>query len=113
MPGSTSSHCRISLWAHRRIGDKHPEKVEPAHILDLIGGMLADGKIETARRVRQRLDAVFEHGGLVYGFKANPVALAKRELSKRFKVAQAAHQEEHFPCEPKDDVPQVLRAMRA
>lgn len=110
-----SWQCQQSLQDHvfPHIGDKHPEKVEPAHVLDLIGGMLADGKVETARRVRQRLDAVFEHGGLRYGFKSNPVALSKRELSKRFKVAQAATPEEHFPCVTKDEIPQLLRAMRA
>lgn len=107
--------CQQSLQDHvlPAIGDKHPEKVEPAHVLDLIGGMLADGKVETARRVRQRLDAIFEHGGLYYGFKSNPVALAKRELSKRFKVAQTAKPEQHFPCVTREDAPQLLRAMRS
>jgi len=107
--------CEQSLQDHvfPHIGNKHPEKVEPAHIVDLIGGMLAEGKVETARRVRQRLDAVFEHGGLYYGFKSNPVALSKRELSKRFKVAQTANPEQHFPCVAKEEIPQLLRAMRS
>jgi integrase len=107
--------CQQSLQDHvfPAIGSKHPEAVESSHILDLIGGLLADGKVETARRVRQRLDAVFEHGGLYFGFKANPVALAKRELSRRFKVAASANPEEHFPCVPTDQIPQLLRAMRA
>jgi integrase len=107
--------CEQSLADHvyPTLGSKHPEAIEPAHVLDLIGGMLADGKVETARRVRQRMDAVFEHGGLYFGFKANPVALAKRELSKRFKVAMAANPEEHFPCVLAKETPQLLRAMRA
>lgn len=95
-----------------KIGTKHPEKIEPAHVLDLIDGMLADGKVETARRVRQRMDAVFEHAGLYYGFKNNPVAMAKREISKRLKVATKANPEEHFPCVPRKEAPQLLRAMR-
>lgn len=102
----------LTDYAYPKIGSKQPEKVEPAHILDLIDGMLADGKVETARRVRQRMDAVFEHAGLYYGFKSNPVALAKRELSKRFKVAMAANPEEHFPCVSVKEAPQLLRAMR-
>lgn len=107
--------CQQSLqdYVFPTIGSKHPEKVEPAHILDLIGSMLTEGKVETARRVRQRLDAVFEHGGLYYGFKSNPVALAKRELSKRFKVAQSANPGQHFPCVTKEEIPQLLRAMRS
>jgi integrase len=107
--------CDQSLRDHVYpvIGDKHPGKVEPAHVLDLIGGLLSDGKVETARRVRQRLDAVFQHGALRYGFNANPVALAKKELTRRFKVAQKANPKENFPCVPRDDIPQLLRAMRA
>lgn len=107
--------CEQSLedYVYPKIGTKHPEAVEPSHVLDLIGGMLADGMVETARRVRQRLDAVFEHGGLYYGFKANPVALAKRELSKRIKVAKSANPEAHFPAVPAKELPQLLRAMRA
>lgn len=107
--------CEQSLTDHayERIGDKKPESVEPAEILDLIDAMLAKGMIETARRVRQRLDAVFEHAALYHGFKTNPVALAKRELTKRFKMAKAANPEEHFPTVPVDEIPQLLRAMRA
>lgn len=107
--------CQQSLadYVHPKIGALSPDAVEPAHVLDLIGGMLARGMVETARRVRQRMDAVFEHGCLYYGFKVNPVALAKRELSKRFKVAMAANPEEHFPTVPAKEIPQLLRAMRA
>jgi integrase len=107
--------CQQSLQDHAypHIGDKQPDTVEPAHILDLIGTLLAEGKVETARRVRQRLDAAFEHGCLRYGFRSNPVALSKRELAKRFKVAQAANPEEHFPCVSREQIPQLLRAMRA
>lgn len=107
--------CEQSLADHvyPTLGSKHPEAIEPAHILDLIGGMLAEGKVETARRVRQRMDAVFEHGGHYFGFRANPVALAKRELSKRFKVAKAANPEEHFASVPTKEIPHLLRAMRA
>ena len=95
-----------------KIGSMHPDRIEPAHIMDLIDGMLAAGKVETARRVRQRVDAVFEHAGLYFGFRHNPVALSKRELSKRFKVALAAHPEENFPCVSLKEAPQLLRAMR-
>jgi integrase len=107
--------CQQSLQDHVYpcIGDKHPEKVEPAQVFSLLGQMLADGKVETARRVRQRLDAVFEYGGLHYGFKSNPVGMAKRELNRRFKSAQKANPEEHFSCVGKEEVPQLLRAMRA
>ena len=100
-PHWSSGHthqCEQSLadYVYPKIGNKHPEAVEPSHVLDLIGGMLANGRVETARRVRA-VRRVFEHGGRYDGFKGNPVALAKRELSKRIKVAKSANPEEHFP----------------
>ena len=78
------------------IGDKPVESVEPAAILDLLGGMLADGKVETARRVRQRLDAVFEYAWLRHKLPSNPVVVAKREISKRVKAARKANPEKNF-----------------
>lgn len=107
--------CEQSLTDHVYpvLGDRHPGKIEPSDVLDLIGGMLASGHVETARRVRQRLDAVYEHGALYFGLRSNPVALAKRELTKRFKVARAANPEEHFPTVSRKEIPQLLRAMRA
>ena len=75
--------------------------------------MLADGKVETARRVRQRLDAVFEYAGLRHKLPANPVAIAKREINKRVSAARKAHPEKNFPCVPVAEVPQLLRAMRS
>ena len=95
------------------IGDKPVESVEPAAVLDLLGGMLADGKVETARRVRQRLDAVFEYAGLRHKLPSNPVVVAKREISKRVKAARKANPEKNFPCVPVAEVPQLLRAMRS
>jgi len=41
------------------------------------------------------------------------VAMSKRELSRRFKSALAAHPEENFPCVSLKEAPQLLRAMRA
>lgn len=95
------------------IGDKPVGSIEPAAILDLLGGLLADGKVETARRVRQRLDAVFEYAGLRHKLPSNPVSVAKREINKRVKAARKANPEKNFPCVPVAEVPQLLRAMRA
>ncbi len=74
--------------------------------------MLADGKVETARRVRQRLDAVFEYAGLRHKLPSNPVAIAKREINKRVKAARKANPASNFPCVPVAEVPQLMRAMR-
>lgn len=95
------------------LGGEPIDSIEPAAVLNLLGGLLADGKVETARRVRQRLDAVFEYAGLRYKLPANPVAAAKREINKRVKAARKANPEQNFACIPVAEVPQLLRAMRA
>jgi hypothetical protein len=93
------------------VGDKPIAEVEPAHVLALLGKLLAEGKVETARRVRQRLDAIFEYACLRHKLSSNPVALAKREINKRVKVARKANPEDSFPCVPLAEVPQLLRSM--
>ncbi len=95
------------------LGNKPITNVEAGHVLDLLGGLLAEGKVETARRVRQRLDAVFEHAGLRHKLPTNPVAMGKREINKSVKAARKVHPKENFACVPVAEVPQLLRAMRS
>lgn len=95
------------------IGSKPACDIEPAHILDLLGKLLAEGKVETARRVRQRLDAIFEYTGLQHKLPSNPVAVAKREINKRVRAARKSNPEQNFPCVPLGEAPQLLRAMRS
>jgi len=58
---------RRSLRDHvyPKIGDRPIEKIDPTQILDVLGKLLSDGGVETARRVRQQLDALFEYAGLL------------------------------------------------
>jgi integrase len=95
------------------IGNKPVGDIDPANVLDLLGKLLAGGKVETARRVRQRLDAVFEYAGLKHKLPSNPVAVAKREINKRVKAARKTNPEQNFPCVPVTEVSQLLRAMRS
>jgi integrase len=95
------------------IGDRPMASVEAVHILNLLDKLLADGKTETARRVRQRLDAVWEYAGLRHAVLTNPIAIAKREINKRVKAANKASPPINFPCIPQGEVPQLLRAMRS
>jgi integrase len=96
------------------LGSKPITIIEPAHILDpLGGGLLAEGNVETARRVRQRLDSIFEYAGLRHKLPANPVAMAKREINKREKAARKADPEERFVRVPIAEMPQLLRAMQS
>ena len=98
---------------YAELGTKPVGDIEPGDILDLLDKLLAAGKVETARRVRQRLDAMFEYAGLKHKITSNPVAVAKREISKRVKAANKANPAMNFPCVPPTEVPQLLRAMRA
>lgn len=98
---------------YSKIGDRPIEGIAPVDVLDVMEKLLADGKVETARRVRQRLDAVFEFAGLRHQLPNNPVAVAKREINKRVKAALKANPEGNYPCVPVAEVPQLLRAMRA
>jgi len=95
------------------IGGKPIASVDPGDILGLLDKLIADGKIESARRVRQRLDAVFEYVGLKYKIMTNPVAIAKREINKRVRAASRTNPAKNYPCVPSSEAPQLLKAMRA
>ena len=95
------------------IGDRPMASVDPVQVLFILDKLLAEGKIETARRVRQRLDAVWEYAGLRHAVLNNPIAIAKREINKRVKAASKGSPSTNFPCVPQGEVPQLLRAMRS
>ena len=91
------------------LGDRPIESIDPAEVLDVLSKLLKAGKVETARRVRQRLDAIFEHSALRYKTALNPVAVVKREITKRVKAARKFNPQENFPCVSLDDAPQLLQ----
>jgi integrase len=94
------------------LGKKSIEAVPNSDVLDVIAKLLATGKVETARRVRQRLDAVFEYACMKHSVKANPVASAKREINKRINAASKAHPEQSFPCIDAHELPHSARSRR-
>jgi integrase len=98
---------------YEHIGDKAIDSVTTGDVLHVIDRLLAEKKVETARRVRQRLDAVFEFAGVQHSVAINPVASAKREIGKRIKAANKTNPGSSFPCVPLAEVPHLLRAMRA
>jgi len=102
---------RDHVYGH--LGERPIEALKSSEVLDVIDKLLANGNVETARRVRQRLDAIFEYAGMRHGVPTNPVASAKREITKRVKAASKLHPEKRFACVPIAEVPHLLRAMRA
>ncbi len=118
LPHWTAEHAHqvdqsLTDHAFPKLGDKAIAAIEPKDIIEILSGMLADRKVETARRVRQRLDAIFEQAVLHHKLPGNPVAAARREINKLVKAARRANPEANFPCVPVAEVPQLLRAMRA
>ncbi|MBX7259890.1 MAG: integrase arm-type DNA-binding domain-containing protein [Candidatus Hydrogenedentes bacterium] len=95
------------------IGSRPVDSIQPADVIRVVEDMLAKGKIETARRVHQRLGEVFEYAAVLHKTSGNPVAAAKRLTFARIKAATAANPEESHPCVPPAEVPQLLRAMHS
>lgn len=100
---------------HPVIGARRMDSVTPGDLLSLLGAMIEEGKLETAQRIRQRLDAVFEWSALHHPevVRSNPVALTKRAFSARLRQARKSQPKESMPCIPVAELPGLLRAMSA
>ena len=94
------------------IGDVKLVDVTPDHVLQVVDTLLRDGKVETARRARQRLDAMLEWTQLRRGLPSNPAAATRRAFKTKAKQARRQHPKTHFAAVPLEDVPQLVRALR-
>ena len=56
------------------LGKKPIYMLTTPDVLDVIDKLITAGKVETARRIRQRMDAVFEYACMKRGVATNPVA---------------------------------------
>jgi integrase len=73
------------------IGAKRPSSIEATDVLELLLKVEARGRIETARRLRERISGVFRFGIPLRICNADPAALISDELSPRpVQVPQAA-----------------------
>ncbi|MCW5621909.1 MAG: tyrosine-type recombinase/integrase [Burkholderiales bacterium] len=96
------------------IGAKRLDQVTPADVLGVLDRLLAENKVETAMRVRQRIDATCEYAILHYiGSmpQGNPCAGIKREFSKRCRAARKIKPKTNFACVPIPEAPHMLRAL--
>lgn len=91
-----------------KLGDRPVDSIKPNELLDLLIP-LRDSVPETARRVRQRLDAIFEHAMLRELTDRNPAKAILRAM-REGKRAQA---EKHFAALPFADVPGFIVKLRA
>ncbi|CAB3753080.1 tyrosine-type recombinase/integrase [Paraburkholderia solisilvae] len=93
------------------IGDLPIRNVGTAEIMSVLTPLLAAGKAETARRVRQRLGGVFQHAALREYIDRDPVPLVAKEFGKLRASALKVNPQRKFPCVPPDELPGLLRAM--
>jgi integrase len=74
--------------------------------------MIAEGKLETSSRIKQRMGAIFEFAAPRYHVNHDPVSLIRRAFGKRLKAARKARPVEHFRAVSKEELPGLLRALR-
>jgi integrase len=95
------------------IGARRLDTIGTGDVLRILDAMLADGKLETAQRIKQRMQAVFEYAAPRYHVTADPVSLVRRDFAKRLRIARKARPVEKFSVIPLKEVPSLLRALRA
>ena len=95
-----------------KLGDKAVSDLKLADVLSVIDALIGDGKVETARRVRQRFCEMLDYADAHHHVSNNVVRLAAADLKDRFKRAHRDHPEKSHPTIPMAELPQLLRAMR-
>jgi integrase len=96
-----------------KIGSKPVDRLTTSEVLAVLEPLLAAGKLETAKRVRQRMSAVFDHARLRHGLQTNPAEILRREFARRLKLERRARPVQHFPAIAPAELPGLLRALRA
>jgi hypothetical protein len=94
------------------VGDRDVATIESADVLRLLAGIIAAGRVETARKIKQRLQSAFNWAVLAYDLPRNPVAPLAQEFTKRLKAARRVNPETSMPCVDAAGVPALLAAMR-
>lgn len=95
------------------IGSRPIRTIGTADVLNVLQTLLADGKAETARRVRQRLAGIFQFAALREYIDRDPVPLVAKEFTKLRAQALKLNPSESFACIHKDELPALLRVMDA
>jgi integrase len=96
---------------HPLIGDRPIRSIGTAEIMSVLTPLLAAGKAETARRVRQRLGGIFQHAALREYVDRDPVPLVGKEFSKLRASALKVNPQRQFPCISREELAGLLRAM--
>ncbi|MBA3504215.1 MAG: tyrosine-type recombinase/integrase, partial [Betaproteobacteria bacterium] len=86
------------------LGDKPIATVTPTALLDLLQPLVIQSP-ETGRRVRQRLESVFDDAALRGLCIGNPAAVIRRQLKQK-------REKGHFRALPYAELPALLKAIR-
>lgn len=95
------------------IGAKPIRTVGTADILTVLQRLLAEGKAETARRVRQRLAGVFQFAVLREYIDRDPAPLVAKEFTKLRAQALKINPTESFASISREELPALLQVMSA
>ena len=94
-----------------KIGPRPMAELTSADALDVLAALLAAGKSETARRVKQRMAAVWRFAVLRGLAGADVVSLGATEFTERKRLALKAKPRRNFPAVSPAELPELLRAM--
>jgi integrase len=94
------------------LGAKPIASVTTGDIIDLIQKILDGGHLEVAKKVRQRLGAIWQFAVLKHYAPGDVVAPTSREVGKRLKAARTARPAAHYACVPPGEAPALMRAIR-
>ncbi len=98
-------------YVYPKLGGRPVAAIDTNDILAVLGPLLDAGKLETAQRVKQRLGAIFEFAALRRYAEHDPVALIKREFSRRMKQARRNAPRQNFATVATADAPALFRAL--
>ena len=95
----------LTLHAYPMVGDRPVSEITSADVLAVLRPIWND-KAETATRVKQRMEVVFDYA-VAAGMRVdNPVSAVAKALPRRPRL------KEHHPALPYGDVPAAVRAIR-
>lgn len=95
------------------IGARPIAELSSADALDVLSAILAAGKSETARRVKQRMAGVWRFAVLRGFAPSDVVSLGASEFTERKRLALKANPRRNFPAVTPAELPELLRAMDA
>jgi integrase len=95
------------------IGARPIAELGSGDALDVLSDLLAAGKAETARRVKQRMVGVWRYAVLRGLAASDVVTLGTSEFSERKRLALKANPRRSFAAVSPAELPELLRAMRA